>query len=108
MATVTLDMTKIGDWESFHAQSAKTFGFPAFYGNNLNAWIDCLTYLPSGDGMSGITLGSNELLTIVVPNYQAFAAKQPEICLALGECVAAVNQRYIAAGDIARLALAPQ
>jgi hypothetical protein len=36
-----------------------------------------------------------------------FVKSQPEICLALEESVAAVNQRYVAAGDIARLLLVP-
>jgi hypothetical protein len=34
MAEVTLDTTNINDWDTFHAQSAKVFGFPGFYGKN--------------------------------------------------------------------------
>jgi hypothetical protein len=108
MAVVSLDTANINDWDSFHAESAKVFGFPAFYGKNLNAWIDCLTYLQDGDGLSSFTLKPGEVLTIVLPNYKHFAESQPEICLALGRSVAAVNHRYLAAGDIARLVLMPQ
>jgi hypothetical protein len=40
---------RIGDADSFHDVSAATFGFPAFYGHNVNAWIDCLTNLDGPD-----------------------------------------------------------
>ena len=104
---VTLETASIKDWDSFHTESTKAFGFPAFYGRNLNAWIDCLTYLTEGDGMSCFTLGPAEVLSIVLADYERFAATQPAICRALRESVAAVNQRYVAAGDIARLVLVP-
>jgi hypothetical protein len=108
MAEATLDTAKIKDWPSFHAQSAEAFGFPDFYGHNLNAWIDCLTYLPEGDGMSRFVLGPGEQLFIKLLRFESFAKAQPEICLAFFECVASVNQRYISAGDIPRLVLVPQ
>ena len=108
MAEATLDTEKIKDWPSFHAQSAEAFGFPNFYGNNLNAWIDCLTYLPEGDGMSSFVLGSGEQLFIKLLQFENFAKTQPEICLAFLGYVASVNQRYISAGDIPRLVLVPK
>jgi len=108
MAEVTLDTTKIKDWRSFHDQSVEAFGFPDLYGQNLNAWIDCLTYLPEGDGMSRFTLGPEEQLVIKLPQFGSFTEKQAEICLAFLSCVASVNQRYISMGDIPRLALVPQ
>jgi RNAse (barnase) inhibitor barstar len=49
MATAILDTSRIIDWDTFHAVSREAFGFPDFYGCNLNAWIDCLTYLDEGD-----------------------------------------------------------
>ncbi len=42
---VTLSTEHITDWETFHAECARVFGFPQFYGRNMNAWIDCLSYL---------------------------------------------------------------
>jgi hypothetical protein len=108
MAEATMDAAKIKDWPSFHAQSVAVFGFPDFYGCNLNAWIDCLTYLPEGDGMSRFVLGPDEQLFIRLLNFESFVKSQPEIWLALSACVASVNQRYISAGDIPRLVLVPQ
>ena len=65
MAEVTLDTTRIHDWHSFHRVCAETFGFPDFYGQNMNAWIDCLTYIREGDGMSNFVLCDSEQLSIV-------------------------------------------
>jgi hypothetical protein len=107
MAEVTFDTEQIHDWEAFHTQSAKVFGFPDFYGRNMNAWIDCLTYLPEGDGMSQFTLAPSEQLFIRLTNFKIFSQGQTEICLALLECAAFVNQRYISAGDIPRLVVVP-
>jgi RNAse (barnase) inhibitor barstar len=35
----------ISDWKSFHAEFRRVFGFPEFYGHNMDAWIDCMTSL---------------------------------------------------------------
>ena len=107
MAEVTLDTEEIYNWETFHIQSAKAFGFPVFYGKNMNAWIDCLTYLPEGDGMSQFTLAHNEQLFIRLANSTQSSRAQTEIYLVLLECIASVNQRYISDGDIPRLAVVP-
>ena len=45
MTMVFVDTTEIKDWQSFHQIFSQTFGFPAFYGNNMDALIDCLSYL---------------------------------------------------------------
>ena len=107
MAEVTLDTEQIHNWATFHNQSARIFGFPAFYGKNMNAWIDCLTYLPEGDGMSLFTLAPNEQIFIRLTNFTEFSKSQTEICLVLLECIASVNQRYISNGDIPRLVIVP-
>ncbi|MDZ4753789.1 MAG: barstar family protein [Phycisphaerae bacterium] len=31
---------------------AETFGFPGFYGRNMNAWNDCMTFLDGPDAGS--------------------------------------------------------
>jgi RNAse (barnase) inhibitor barstar len=45
MTTVFVDTIEITDWPSFHRVFSQIFGFPAFYGNNMDALIDCLSYL---------------------------------------------------------------
>jgi hypothetical protein len=103
MATATLDADAITDWDSFHAASREAFGFPEFYGRNMDAWIDCLTYLD--DGMSRFDLPKDETLTIAVRGAHAFAERCPELALALMSAVAFVNVRNIEAGEPARLML---
>jgi hypothetical protein len=72
-----LDGAQITDWDTFHDASASAFGFPDFYGRNMNAWIDCLTYLYEGDGMSRFVLQPNEPLEITVVNARGLARSCP-------------------------------
>ena len=93
--TVQLDGGAIVDWSSFHDQTAAVFGFPEFYGRNMNAWIDCLSYVREGDGMSRFALGAGGILVIEVLNSEEFRQRAPEVFDAFVDCVAAVNLRQI-------------
>ncbi len=95
MARVSLDTKQIEDWESFHLLCKEEFGFPDFYGMNMNAWIDCLSYIDDdGDRMSRFNLAKGEMLYIEVSDTKAFNSRLPEIFDALVECSAFVNERY--------------
>lgn len=59
MATVRLNTNQITDWASFHLVCKEAFGFPEFYGANMNAWIDCMSYLTEEDGMTRFKLSKN-------------------------------------------------
>ncbi len=51
---IVIDFKKIKDWKSFHDQFSEVMGFPNFYGENMNAWIDCMSYIDDTDAaMSG-------------------------------------------------------
>ena len=95
MANVRLDTKQIYDWESFHKLCKKQFGFPDFYGMNMNAWIDCLAYLDEGDGMTYFHLAKGETLNIEVSDTEDFNSRLPEVFDALVECSAFVNRRYV-------------
>jgi len=43
MPFVRVDATHIRDWDNFHDVFADAFGFPDFYGRNMDAWVDCMT-----------------------------------------------------------------
>ncbi len=105
MAQAYLDGDSITDWDTFHSVCAEEFGFPDFYGRNMNAWIDCLTYINEGDGMSRFVLEKDELLLIRVANTKRFNERVPDIFSSLVECTASVNQRSLDAKDQPRLAL---
>src|SRR3954454_12475208 len=98
MATVTLDTQQIRDWDTFHTVCQQNLGFPVFYGRNMNAWIDCLTYLDEGDGMSQFHLRAGEKLFIEVPETKELMTRISDIVTGLIESSAAVNQRYIQDG----------
>ena len=105
MATAILDTSAIVDWDTFHAASRAAFGFPDFYGRNMNAWIDCLTYLNEDNGMSRFALAENETLCVEVRGAEAFADRMPEHALALMTATAAVNRRHIEDGKPPMLTL---
>ena len=98
MATARLNTPAISDWRSFHQECRQVFGFPDFYGMNMNAWIDCLTYLDEGDGMSRFHLAEGETLNIEVSDSGAFKSRLPEIYDALVECSSVVNDRRLEVG----------
>ncbi len=95
MAIVGIETGQITDWASFHATCKEAFGFPEFYGNNINAFIDCLTYIDEGEGMSNIVLGEGETLRIELKSGVKFRERLPEIYQWLNDAIAAVNERFI-------------
>ena len=64
----------------------------------MNAWIDCLTYLDEGDGMSRFHLRSGEKLVVEVPETKDLVSRIPDVVAGLIEGAAAVNQRHIEEG----------
>lgn len=93
---VTIDATLISSWDSFHELFKATFGFPEFYGRNMDAWIDCMSYLnDEGSGMTTLQLEKGDTLVIELVGAETLKQKCPEIYLALFECTAFVNSRII-------------
>ena len=99
MADVHINGDLITDWPTFHRVFAEALGFPLFYGNNMNAWIDCLTYLREATGMARVVLTGAELLTLSISGTESLSKRCPEPLSALVECVAAVNRRYVFRGE---------
>lgn len=104
---VTIDARRIVDWPSFHDVFAEAMGFPAFYGRNLDAWIDCMTSLDSPpDGLTVIHVVSGGMLVLTVEHADDFAMRCPDQYRAIMECAAIVNGRHIRAGREPVLAIA--
>ncbi|WP_440224249.1 barstar family protein [Dokdonella sp. MW10] len=102
-----IDAERIVDAESFHIVFSAAFGFPSFYGHNMDAWIDCLSNLDDpGSGMTTVHIDSGQALSLVIDHAQDFKARCPELFSALVECSAFVNWRRIEAGHAPVLALA--
>ena len=104
---VRVDGDRIVDWATFFDVFAEAFGFPEFFGRNMDAWIDCLTYLDEpGAGMTKVHAEPGGVVTLVVDNVDRFAARCPDQYAALIECAAFVNWRRIEKNERAVLALA--
>ncbi len=99
MTTIKLDGELLTDWEAFHTVSQEAFGFPDYYGRNISAWIDCLSYLRDDDGMSTIRLNDEELLTIALSGSEALGQRFPELLEELQFCVDMINERYADYGE---------
>lgn len=105
--SVKIDARRIFDRESFHDVFAEHFGFPEFYGRNMNAWIDCMTDLDDpGAGMTSIHPPPRGVLTIELEHAGDFARRSPELYQAIVESSALVNLRKIQNGGASVLALA--
>ena len=106
MKSVQLGTAQIRDWASFHETFANLLGFPGFYGANMDAWIDCMSYLDDpGAGMSSVHLEPGEWLTIQVSNTEDFQKRCPEQFAELVACTSFVNQRFVRAGSRCRISL---
>ncbi len=95
MSTHRINGNEIADWKSFHDVFAKEFGFPDYYGRNMDAWIDCMSDL--GD--------EGEIISIILENITFLKQKNQEIYNALIECSAFVNYRFTEEGSSPVIAL---
>ena len=99
MAIVRLNGASITDWPALHSACRNAFGFPEFYGCNMDAWIDCLSYLRDDDGMSRFRLKPDETLRIEVSDAGLMRQSAPEILDELEFCVGVINDRYADYGE---------
>ncbi|WP_170849254.1 barstar family protein [Azotobacter beijerinckii] len=104
---IRVDADQITDRESFHDLFARAFGFPDFYGRNMDAWIDCIADLddPSA-GMTSVHVQAGSTLTLVVENAASFKRRCPDLYMAIVECAAFVNWRRVEIGEPPVLTLA--
>jgi Barstar (barnase inhibitor) len=103
---VAIDGDRIAGWDGFHDVMAEASGFPGWYGRNLNAWIDLMTYLDEDRATTGFFVERGEVVTIDLRNARRLRERQGEIYNALIECAAFVNWRRLEGGDTAYLCLA--
>jgi len=103
---IKIPADQIKDWDSFHAVFQSTLGFADFYGRNMNAWIDCMTYIDDPpSGMTEVAVPEGEVLTLRIDDAPDFRRRCPEQYDALIECSAFVNYRRMERGGAPVLAL---
>jgi hypothetical protein len=103
---VRIDTRRILNWDTFHNIFAETFGFPDYYGRNMNAWIDCMTYLndPKVSDTS-LKAAPGEVVVLQLDNVDDLYERCPEIYSAIIESAAFINWRQTQVGDGPVLAL---
>jgi RNAse (barnase) inhibitor barstar len=103
---INIDFATIVDWQSFHSQFQQKMGFPDFYSNNMNAWIDCMSSIDAPeDGMCKVTVSKNLSLNIHVSGLEAVLKTCPDVANGFLECVIHLNQRFLQAKSYTRLKL---
>jgi RNAse (barnase) inhibitor barstar len=99
MGLVILDTRLITGWPAFHAVFAEAFGFPDFYGRNMNAWIDCMTDLDDLEGrMTSVHVEPGQIMTLQLDHVADFRQRFGEAYDAIIEGSAFVNWRRIERG----------
>jgi RNAse (barnase) inhibitor barstar len=80
------------EWEidNFHKHLAETLSFPEYYGENLNAFNDCLSDMyPKDRGM-----------VLSFENYEKFAKKHPEIAFDILDIIQINSWRFLIEGIV--------
>jgi RNAse (barnase) inhibitor barstar len=91
MKKFKIDGEKLTDWYSFHLEFKTELNFPDYYGENMDAWIDCLDEL------------TEQLTLLQIENGNFLKENKPELLNAILECGAFVNYRKIEQGEIPNL-----
>jgi hypothetical protein len=100
MIRVKIEGSTICSWESFHDVFATVFGFPEFYGRNMNAWIDCMSDLDDpGSGMTKVTCKKGDYCLIELNDAEKLKSGCRDAYDALLECSAFVNYRLLEIGN---------
>ncbi len=91
---VNIDLSQITDWETFHTVFADVMGFPAFYGRNMDAWIDCMTDLDvPKNGLTKVHAPSGGVVVLNLQHVDDFIKRCPDQYEAILDSSAFVNYR---------------
>jgi Barstar (barnase inhibitor) len=101
---VIIPAGQITDWDTLHDVFQKALGFPPYYGRNMNAWIDLMTYLDSVEDTS-VTVDQGGIVILRIEDADVFEKRCPEQFKALLDCSAFVNRRRMETGEPPVLAL---
>ena len=94
MQTFIIQGKRLKNWKTFHSEFKKEMGIPYYYGENMNAWIDCVDEL------------SYEPTILQIENGKYLKENVPELFNTILECGAFVNYRKIEVGEKPNLIIA--
>lgn len=94
MAKIILNANEFSSWDYFHDYFSKSFGFPDWYGRNMNAWIDLMTYLDDpDDSTTTFKIDPSDVLIIEINNCSNLTGIQDEVLQTIIDCCSFVNYR---------------
>ena len=102
MVRVRLNAGRITDWESFHRVFREAMGFPGSYGEDMDAWIECMSHLGV---LTRVPVETGGVLVIEVAKSIGFRGRCPEQFAELVEGTTYVNLRFVEEGQPPPLAL---
>lgn len=82
---IVLDLTDCRDWGDLHQRIRKTFGFPAYYGENWDAMWDCLRE---------VFLLERDRCAIIVKGFITMDAALQNYCQSMRELFADLQHDY--------------
>lgn len=87
MQTFKIKGKRLKNWKTFHSVFKKEMNFPDYYGENMDAWIDCVHEI------------IDEPTILQIDNGKYLKENEPELLNAIFECGAFVNYLKIKAGE---------
>lgn len=103
---VRLDARRLTDTAGMHAALSEAFGFPASYGRNLDALVDCMTCLDSPKAaLSRLLALPGEIVLVAIEGADAVPQSRPQI-RQIADAMSFVNWRRLEKGQPPIVALA--
>jgi hypothetical protein len=104
---IRIDANRLTDAAGLHETMSAAFGFAATYGKNLDALIDCLTYLDDPRASpSRVQVFPGQVALLVIENTRGMSKQKATQVRSLADVVAFVNWRRLEKGEPPVLALA--
>jgi RNAse (barnase) inhibitor barstar len=104
MKTVLINGRVITDEGVLHDEFAAEMGFPGFYGQNWDAWIDCMSYITEPEAeMTKVHVAVGEELQVCVSDGRELERLCPDLVKNLLECTEFVNERFKRRGEDTRI-----
>ncbi|WP_051258300.1 barstar family protein [Teredinibacter turnerae] len=104
---VIVDGDEIKDEVTFHSEFKFKLGLPSFYGANMDALIDSLSYLDDKtcNQSKYWQLGKNENMIISIKSSSVFRDNCLEVFMELLDVITATNERYESSKSSTRILL---
>jgi len=93
-----IDGTAIVDWDSFHDEFQRQFGFFDGYGRNMDAWNDCMRDMYTNGEYKSLTkfdLRDEDTFTLVVMNAAQWKKNAPEVFSTFEDCSSFCNSERV-------------